>query len=171
MLLVLTQLFDITEAGLYQTFFVMDPHHPLDSALWAVTDVMRGVFARRVAELGLTPPQALILRLLGRPRPMKALAAELLFDPSYVTGLVDGLEERGLAERRPNPSDRRIKLIATTPAGASALRSLQHEISRSLPGIDALSSEERTYLAQLLTKAAGRADDVSFAPGSTEASG
>ena len=149
----------------------MNPDHPLDSALWAVTDVMRGVFALRVAELGLTPPQALILRLLGRPRPMKELAAELLFDPSYVTALVDGLEQRGLAERRPGPADRRIKLIAITPAGASALRSLENEVSRSLPGIDALSSEERTCLAQLLTKAAGRVDDASFALGSTEANG
>lgn len=149
----------------------MDPHDPLDSALWAVSDVMRSVFARRVADLGLTPPQALTLRLLVRPRPMKELAATMLFDPSYVTALVDGLEERGLAERRPDPSDRRIKLIATTTEGASALQSLQHAISRSLPGIDALSSEERSLLAQLLTKAAGRVDDVTLAPGSTEASG
>ncbi len=145
----------------------MDPHDPLDTALWTVSDVMRGVFARRVADLGLTPPQALILRLLGRPRPMKELAATMLFDPSYVTTLVDGLEERGLAERRPDPADRRIKLIATTSAGATALQSLQQAISQSLPGIDALTDEERSQLAQLLTKAAGAVDGTPATPGST----
>ena len=145
----------------------MDPHDPLDAALWAVSDVMRGVFARRVADLGLTPPQALILRLLGRPRPMKELAATMLFDPSYVTALVDGLEERGLAERRPDPADRRIKLIATTSAGAIAMQSLQHAISQALPGIDALTDEERSQLAQLLAKAAGPVGGAAAALGST----
>ncbi len=145
----------------------MHPHDPLDAALWAVSDVMRGVFARRVADLGLTPPQALILRLLGRPRPMKELAATMLFDPSYVTALVDGLEERGLAERRPDPADRRIKLIATTSEGSIALQSLQQAISQSLPGIDALTDEERSQLAQLLTKAAGPVGGPSADLGST----
>ncbi len=129
------------------------PPDPLDDALWAASDVMRSVFARRVAELGLTPPQALILRLLVRPRPMKELAAEMLFDPSYVTALVDGLEERGLAERQPDQSDRRIKLIAVTDAGRAAQRALQHRISMTLPGIGELRSEERTELARLLAKA------------------
>ena len=132
---------------------------------------MRGLFANRGAELGLTPPQALVLRLLVRPRPMKELATTMSFDPSYVTALVDGLEERGLAERRADPVDRRIKLIATTPGGASALRSLQQAISRSLPGIDALTPEERSLLAQLLTKAAGPAGDVSVASGSADICG
>ncbi len=145
----------------------MDPHDPLDTALWAVSDVLRGVFARRVADLGLTPPQALILRLLVRPRPMKELAATMLFDPSYVTALVDGLEERGLAERRPDPADRRIKLIATTSEGSIALKSLQQAISQSLPGIDTLSSEERSFLAQLLTKAAGPVGGAAAVLGST----
>ena len=127
---------------------------------------MRSVFARRVADLGLTPPQALILRLLVRPRPMKELAAAMLFDPSYVTALVDALEEHGLAERRPDPADRRIKLIATTSGGAAALQSLQQAISQSLPGIDALTDEERLQLAQLLTKAAGPVSVASADPGS-----
>jgi DNA-binding MarR family transcriptional regulator len=129
---------------------------PLDDALWAASDVMRGVFARRVAELGLTPPQALILRLLVRPRPMKDLAAEMLFDPSYVTALVDGLEERGLAERCPDQNDRRIKLIAVTDAGRAAQFVLQQRISSSLPGIDRMNDDERLDLARLLTKAVRR---------------
>ena len=131
----------------------MPPNDPLDDALWAASDVMRGVFARRVAELGLTPPQALTLRLLVRPRPMKELAAELLFDPSYVTALVDGLEEHGLAERHASTADRRVKLIAVTDAGRAAHLALQHRISSSLPGIDQLGNDERIDLARLLAKA------------------
>lgn len=138
----------------------MEPSDALDGALWAASDVMRGVFAKRVAELGLTPPQALILRLLVRPRPMKELAAHMLFDPSYVTALVDGLEERGLAERVTDPNDRRIKLITVTSAGQDAQRSLQDRISASLPGADALTVEERSDLARLLSKAVGHAPGI-----------
>ena len=48
---------------------------------------------------------------------MRDLAARLQCDPSNVTFLADRLEERGLVERRPDPSGRRVKLLALTPAG------------------------------------------------------
>jgi DNA-binding MarR family transcriptional regulator len=125
----------------------------LDDALWAASDIMRSVFARRVAELGLTPPQALVLRLLVQPLPMKELAAQLLFDPSYVTALVDGLEERGLAERLSDHNDRRVKLIAATEEGRATQRALKHQISRTLPGIGNLTNAEQLELARLLMRA------------------
>ena len=48
-------------------------------------------------------------------KPMKVLAAQWRCDASYVTSLVDGLEQRGLVERRLHPTDRRAKTIALTP--------------------------------------------------------
>jgi DNA-binding MarR family transcriptional regulator len=35
-----------------------------------------------------------------------------------ITGLVDKLEKRGFIERQPDRKDRRVKMIAVTPAGA-----------------------------------------------------
>jgi DNA-binding MarR family transcriptional regulator len=39
-----------------------------------------------------------------------------------MTGLVSTLEKAGLVERRGNPADRRVTLVALTPAGARAVR-------------------------------------------------
>ncbi len=49
--------------------------------------------------------------------------AELLHcDPSNVTGIVDTLEERNLAERKPSEADRRVKVVELTAAGRSCAR-------------------------------------------------
>jgi DNA-binding MarR family transcriptional regulator len=38
-------------------------------------------------------------------------------EPSNATFVLDRLEEQGLVERRPHPTDRRAKQIVLTPAG------------------------------------------------------
>jgi DNA-binding MarR family transcriptional regulator len=48
---------------------------------------------------------------------MGTLAAEWTCDASQVTWIVDRLEKRGLAERRPAPGDRRVKMVVLTPLG------------------------------------------------------
>src|SRR3954464_6512726 len=77
-------------------------------------------FAAAVAEVDLAPAQARALHELDLERPisMRELAERLKSDPSNVTGLIDRLEARGLVERRSHPSDRRIKGLALTSAGA-----------------------------------------------------
>ena len=72
-----------------------------------------------VRELGLTPGhmKALFVLELDEPRPMGALAEALVCDASTVTWLVDSLEERGIVERRPLPTDRRVKTVVLTSLG------------------------------------------------------
>lgn len=48
---------------------------------------------------------------------MRAMADALTCDPSMATWFVDRLEERGLVERRPHPTDRRVKTVSLTPLG------------------------------------------------------
>src|SRR6202163_3182550 len=76
-------------------------------------------FAATVAELDLAPLQAKALHELNVEPPisMRELAERLRSDPSNVTGLIDRLEARGLVERRPDPTDRRIKGLALTADG------------------------------------------------------
>src|SRR4051794_39912665 len=71
------------------------------------------------AAVGLRPGQAQLLRLLSQdePVPMRRLACAMRCDPSNVTGLADRLAERGLVERRADPSDRRVKALALTLEG------------------------------------------------------
>ena len=48
------------------------------------------------------------------PLPMGVLAEILQCDASNITGVVDGLESRGLVERRVSTKDRRIKHLTLT---------------------------------------------------------
>ena len=105
-------------------------------------------------ELGLAPKQlGLIWRIEpGATVPMGAIGESLFCDASYVTDLVDKLEERGLIERRPSPDDRRVKLIALTPDGEK-LRIRALELLYAPPAEFAnLSEEEMSQLSELLTK-------------------
>ncbi len=77
-------------------------------------------FMAAVQELKLAPMQAHALRLLEEPRSMSDLADQLHCDASNVTGIIDRLESRGLAERVADPDDRRVKLLRLTPEGEQA---------------------------------------------------
>ena len=85
---------------------------------WA--QFQHGPHQQIMREHGLTPGHLKALMWLDpeRPLPMRAMAEGLDVDASMVTWLVDRLEERGLAERRPLPSDRRVKTVALTELGA-----------------------------------------------------
>lgn len=74
---------------------------------------------RVLSEAGLTPNDVRALMALDpeRGRTMRALAEEWLCDASNATFIIDRLEERGLAERRSVPSDRRVKMVVLTARG------------------------------------------------------
>jgi DNA-binding MarR family transcriptional regulator len=77
--------------------------------------------AHVLRELGLTPTDAKAMSTLDeqRGRSMSELADEWLCDASNATWIVDRLEERGLAERRNHPTDRRVRLVVLTGLGAT----------------------------------------------------
>jgi DNA-binding MarR family transcriptional regulator len=49
---------------------------------------------------------------------MGSLAEEWKCDASTATWIVDRLEAKGLVQRRPHPTDRRVKLVVLTPRGS-----------------------------------------------------
>jgi DNA-binding MarR family transcriptional regulator len=76
------------------------------------------VHVRRVAEgLGLTASQVVALRELSEPITARELAARMSCEPSNATFVLDRLEQQGLIQRRPHPTDRRAKQIVLTSAG------------------------------------------------------
>ncbi len=101
----------------------------------------------------LTRQQALLLALLRRPQPMGALADDLHCDASNVTGMADRLERRGLVERRPDPTDRRVKLLALTPAGEALEQDLRARVWRDSPIVAGLSGPQQRSLRDLLRAA------------------
>src|SRR4051794_26368900 len=105
-------------------------------------------------ESGLRPATFGALRILDEPRTMSEIAAFLRCDNSNVTGIVDGLEARGLAERTASPSDRRVKLTAL-PAGGRRLRSrLMREARKPPAWLKSLSAADQRTLRNVLRRAA-----------------
>lgn len=70
--------------------------------------------------IGVTGPQRLLLRVLGRAGGMASpgeLAETLHVDPSSLTGVLRRLESAKLVKRSVHPVDRRRAIIALTPKG------------------------------------------------------
>jgi DNA-binding MarR family transcriptional regulator len=114
-------------------------------------------FGERVATADLTPPQAGLIRAVAQEpgRSQQALAAQLGTPATRLVALVDGLEKRGVLERRRNPDDRRLYAVHLTPAGEELLGQVgrlaaEHEADV----LAALDPEERRTLAGLLGRVA-----------------
>lgn len=114
-------------------------------------------FAERMGTLGLTPPDAGILRLLRLTAGLsqQELAAKLGIHPSRLVALLDELERKGLVERKSNPDDRRQYSLHLTEKGTKTLEEIGHVAQQHQEALcAALSLEERDKLAELLRKIA-----------------
>ncbi len=124
-----------------------------------VAQRMRERFARALdAELGLHPREFGVLAVVQKEPGItqQAIGDAAGVDPSTMVSTLDRLEERGFAERRPHPSDRRKRAVYLTTSGEQATRQGQRigkEVGRELLG--KLSAEERKQLNSLLRKVAG----------------
>jgi DNA-binding MarR family transcriptional regulator len=139
---------------------VTDDGAPVAGSAFLLTQIgthAAQAFATRVAELDLTPPQAGLLRAIatGPGRSQQALAQHLGTPATRLVALVDGLEQRGLVERRRNPDDRRLYAVHLTEAGrrfmAELARVAREHDDAVLGGLDA---GERAQLHDLLTRVA-----------------
>jgi DNA-binding MarR family transcriptional regulator len=79
-------------------------------------------FAERLAPLDLHPRHFGMLSHLAAAegQSQQALSIALGIHRSAVVALVDDLEQRGLAERRRDPDDRRAYTLYLTPSGSTA---------------------------------------------------
>jgi DNA-binding MarR family transcriptional regulator len=120
----------------------LEVHHRM---FRAVSDEMNGC--------GLSLARTKVLRRLHDQGPTRqnVLAADLGLSPHTITDIVDGLERLGMAERRPDPTDRRAKLVAITDAGQAGLDVANATRERLLKQIfGALSEADRATLIRLL---------------------
>jgi DNA-binding MarR family transcriptional regulator len=116
-----------------------------------------GQFAKRLEPLGFTPAQAGIFRIIAAAPGLsqQELAAKLGMYASRLVAVIDDLEERGLIERRPSSSDRRLYELHLTKSGKdqlSAIGVIAREHGRDL--LDGLSDDERSTLTALLERVA-----------------
>ena len=139
------------------------PAHELDAPPWlrvestlmATANAIRAAYDERLAPLGMTLSLASLLSYIADFGPInQTRAAEHLDQGRAVTGnQVDRLESLGFVERRPDPDDRRVWLLAITPAGTELAGSIA-EVDRVLRAElrAGISRSERQALAGLLVR-------------------
>lgn len=87
--------------------------------LWALDHGLQLTSKRMVATWGLTGPQRMVIRLVGRFPNISAghLAQALHLHPSTLTGVLKRLEAREILWRKPDPKDGRRALLGLTQKG------------------------------------------------------
>jgi DNA-binding MarR family transcriptional regulator len=88
-------------------------------ALWAVDHGLQTASKRMEQTLGVTGPQRLVVRIVGRQPGISAghLAEIMHVHPSTLTGILGRLEKGGFIQRRSDPGDRRRALFTLTARG------------------------------------------------------
>lgn len=107
--------------------------HDIQQAMGTLMRQQRPGLSHEVMQLDMPIGQMKTLFILwtaGKPQTMGQLAQALDVSLGNVTGLLDGLVQRGLARREEDPSDRRQKLASLTPTAEARL--LRMEQGRSL---------------------------------------
>lgn len=133
---------------------------------WALPAMYQGFSRSAIGAVADVPAgprgyQVLIAITTEEPSSQLALAHRLGIDKTRMTYVIDDLEAGGFVERRPDPSDRRVRQVHPTDAGRSllvsaraALREVEHVLLRHL------TEGEQVQLRRLLARVALGAGDV-----------
>jgi DNA-binding MarR family transcriptional regulator len=108
------------------------------------------------AEFELTSTQAFLLMLNSghELRTMHSYCSILGCDASNITGIVDGLERKGLMTRAEHPTDRRVKVLQLLPKGQHIRDKIMQQLSDQNRSyiLSKLSSEELAQFTTLIQK-------------------
>jgi DNA-binding MarR family transcriptional regulator len=111
--------------------------------LWAVAHGLERASKRMTAEIGVTGPQRLVLRVAGLFPGLSAgdLAAILHVHPSTLTGVLHRLVNQRLLVRLDDPDDRRRAILRLTARGGRinevAHGTVEAAVAEALEGISA----------------------------------
>lgn len=131
-------------------------------ALYTASRAVTGRYRELLAELELTYPQYLVMRLLWQkgPQPVKQIAFALQLDYGTLSPLLKRLEAVGLVTRVRRPDDERSVEIAPTPAG-EAMRARAKTVPDRLTcavGLEEQATQELLTMLRNVTAAVNRAN-------------
>ncbi len=115
------------------------------------------LFTDECAAFGLTSVQFAILHTVDLHPGVDAtrLGALVAFDRSTIGDVLDRMEHKGWLQRSASPDDRRIKLVALSPAGRTLLREVRPAVRRVQQRLLApLTSADRDSFVRLLAQLA-----------------
>jgi DNA-binding MarR family transcriptional regulator len=92
-------------------------------------------------------------------RTQAALAEAIGADKTRIIPVLDELQAHGFIERRPDPDDRRVRLLAVTDAGREVKDAVQAEIQRGEERwLGVLSPRDRAAFLRALEQLSGEPD-------------
>lgn len=106
-------------------------------SIWGISHGLQSTSKKMEAELGITGPQRLVVRILGRCPGASAgqLATILHLHPSTLTGVLRRLETRGILQRTAGPMDRREARLRLTAAGRAIDRRRAGTVEDAVRGV------------------------------------
>jgi len=116
----------------------LDPVLDFLRLLWSIEHDLQRMSKRMEGELGITGPQRLVLRVVGRFPGLSAgeLAHVVQLHPSTITGILQRLVAAGLLERQRDPHDSRRVRLRLKPRAARYIRAspgtVEHRVRQSL---------------------------------------
>ena len=135
-----------------------DFEHSFGYVLFETSRLMSKRFDQRARLLGLTRAQCQVLVHLARVEGInQAGLAELLeLEPISLARCLDRMEQAGWIERRPDPSDRRARLLYMTDKAKPLFdRILALGYETRMDALSGLAPDEREHLLGLLQRVRG----------------
>ena len=136
--------------------------------LWAAVIASFAGWEQRATQaaeaVGLSPVSAWALVQLDPEHPIsqKELAARLKCNPSTVVDPTDRLEEAGLVNRQPRPSDRRVNVLVLTPKGKKIREHLVERLFEPPAAFRKLPARDQARFREVILEAvAGEASRAS----------
>lgn len=138
--------------------------------LWSVDHELHSQSKRMLARHGVTSPQRLAIKIIGRFPGIRAgeLATLMHLHPSTLTGVLRRLEQRGMIQRKPESDDRRRAALTLTQRGRGkdSLRSgtIESIVRRAFGRIDAADVAAARRVLQELASALKKGDGLRDQP-------
>jgi len=153
--------------------FDMAPHNihikPMKST-FEVSDKLFELYHRvhrlineSMTEEGVSLARSKFLFFLSRLGPCRStdIACALNFAPRTVTEAIDGLERDKLVVRKPDPEDRRAKIVSITDVGRIVLEAAEHPRKQLIEEIfSALNDEQLDQMHDIVSRLVAKADEI-----------
>lgn len=116
-----------------------------------------------MTEEGVSLARSKFLFFLSKLGPCRStdIACALNFAPRTVTEAIDGLERDRLVMRKPDPEDRRAKIVSITDTGRAVLEAAEHPRKQLLEEIfSALDDNQLDQLYDIVGKLVEKTDEI-----------